>query len=63
MLIPAALLPEPAAAVLAANSALIIECNRIWSLKQLGAVGPQTIAGLFAAAEAAHDRALDRIAP
>jgi hypothetical protein len=57
VLIPPPLLPAAAARVLAANSAFIIECDRVWSLKQLGAIGRYQAEVLFARASYAHDQA------
>jgi len=55
------LLPPPVAGVLAVNCAYLIEADRIWSLKQVGAVGPAEVERLFARAGHARARALAAI--
>jgi len=57
VLIPPRLLPVPAAALLRANNVFIIECDRIWSLKRIGAISLMQVDVLFARASYAHDQA------
>jgi hypothetical protein len=63
VLIPPRLLPPAAAAELRANCAYVVECDRVWSLKQIGAVGPRQLEVLFARTSYARDQALARLAP
>ena len=58
MLSPPALLSPPQAGLLRANCAYVVECDRIWSLKQIGAIGPLEVERLFARAGYARGQAV-----
>ena len=58
MLIPPRLLPPAPAGVLRANCAYVVEADRIWSLKQIGAIRPADVEVLFARARYARGQAV-----
>jgi hypothetical protein len=57
VLIPPRLLPPAAAAELRANCAYVVECDRVWSLKQVGAISGPEVERLFARAAYARGQA------